>query len=61
MRDPNRWSTNVQAMIGSGAPWQLITTFSEWGEGTSVESATEWSSASGYGAYLDALHNAKTP
>jgi hypothetical protein len=57
VRDPNRWFNNVQAMIASGAPWQLITTFSEWGEGTIVESATEWASSSGYGVYLDALHS----
>jgi hypothetical protein len=44
-------------MIASAAPWQLVTTFSEWGEGTSVEDATEWQSTSGYGGYLDALHN----
>ncbi len=61
VRDPNRWSTNIQAMIASGAPWQLITTFSEWGEGTSVENATEWTTQSGYGTYLDALHNGGTP
>jgi hypothetical protein len=44
-------------MIASGAPWQLIATFNEWGEGTAVESAQEWATSSGYGAYLDALHN----
>ena len=60
-RDPSRWSADVQAMIGSNAPWQLITTFSEWGEGTSVEDATEWDSSSGFGVYLDALHNAGAP
>jgi hypothetical protein len=60
-RDPVRWSTDVQAMIGSKAPWQLITTFSEWGEGTSVEDATEWDSSSGFGTYLDALHDAGAP
>jgi hypothetical protein len=48
-------------MIGSGAPFQLITTFNEWGEGTSAESATEWQSASGYGAFLDALHTNGVP
>jgi hypothetical protein len=48
-------------MIGSNAPWQLITTFSEWGEGTSVEDATEWDSASGFGVYLDALHDSGAP
>jgi hypothetical protein len=56
-RDLNRWNQNIKDMIASGAPWQLITTFNEWGEGTSVESAEEWASSSGFGAYLDALHN----
>jgi hypothetical protein len=56
-RDLVRWSTNIRDMIASGAPFQLVTTFNEWGEGTSVESAQEWASSSGYGAYLDALHN----
>jgi hypothetical protein len=55
-RDLARWAQNVREMVASGAPFQLITTFNEWGEGTSVESATEWASASGYGAYLDLLH-----
>ncbi len=56
-RDPTRWSQDVRDMIASKQPWQLVTTFDEWGEGTSVESAAEWASASGFGSYLDALHN----
>ena len=56
-RDLARWNTNVSAMVASAEKWQLVTTFNEWGEGTSVESAAEWASASGYGQYLDALHN----
>lgn len=56
-RDLTRWQQNVRDMVASKAPWQLITTFSEWGEGTIVESAQEWASVSGYGTYLDALHN----
>jgi hypothetical protein len=56
-RDLSRWSLNVRDMVASNAPWQLVTTFNEWGEGTAAESANEWSSASGYGAYLDALHD----
>ncbi len=56
-RDPQRWSASIQAMIASKANWQLITTFNEWGEGTAVEDAQEWESPSGYGVYLDALHN----
>lgn len=56
-RDITRWNQNVQNMVNSGAQWQLITTFNEWGEGTAVEPAGEWASPSGYGQYLDALHN----
>ena len=56
-RDLSRWQQNIRDMVASGEPWQLITTFNEWGEGTSVESADEWQTSSGYGAYLDALHS----
>ena len=56
-RDLTRWSTNIRNMLASQAPFQLVTTWDEWGEGTSVESADEWASSSGNGAYLDALHN----
>ncbi len=56
-RDLTRWTQNVKDMVASGAKWQLVTTFSEWGEGTSVEPADEWSSSSGYGQYLDVLHS----
>jgi len=55
-RDLDRWRQDVRNMAASGADFQLVTTFNEWGEGTSVESASEWATASGYGAYLDALH-----
>src|SRR5215208_5811750 len=55
-RDITRWNQNIRDMVASGAPFQLVTTFNEWGEGTSVESAQEWSSASAHGLYLDALH-----
>jgi hypothetical protein len=55
-RDVPTFKAGVQAMVASGASFQLVTTFSEWGEGTAVESAQEWASASGYGDYLDALH-----
>jgi phosphatidylinositol-3-phosphatase len=55
-RDLTRFTTDVQAMAASGAQFQLVTTFNEWGEGTAVESAQEWATASGYGSYLDVLH-----
>lgn len=57
-RDPARWATDVASLVASSDPWKLVTTFNEWGEGTAIESADEWSSASGYGVYLDALHDA---
>ena len=44
-------------MVAANEPIQLITTFNEWGEGTAVEGAEEWASVSGFGAYLDILHN----
>jgi hypothetical protein len=51
------WTAAVQRMVASGEPLQLVTTFNEWGEGTAVESASEWSTVSGFGAYLDVLHD----
>lgn len=56
-RDPARWVENITNMMRSGAQWQLVTEFNGWGAGTSVESAEEWASASGFGIYLDALHD----
>ena len=56
-RDLARYQQNVRDMVASAEPWQLVTTFNEWGEGTAVESASQWASASGQGAYLDALHS----
>ena len=56
-RDLGRWQQHVREMVASQEPWQLVTTFNEWGEGTATESAAQWASGSGYGAYLDALHD----
>jgi hypothetical protein len=60
-RDPAAFRTAIRDMLASGADWQLVTTFNEWGEGTPVEAALEWSSGSGYGAYLDGLHENGAP
>ncbi len=49
------WTDLVKEMVGSGVDWQLITSYNEWGEGTSVESALDWQTESGYGMYLDVL------
>src|SRR4029077_2613572 len=56
-RDPTAWTAAVCQMVASGTQWQLVTTFNEWGEGTAVEPAAEWQSASGYGQYLDTLRS----
>jgi hypothetical protein len=55
-RDLGGWRASIREMIASKAMFQLIATFNEHGEGTGVESCSEWESKSGYGAYLDALH-----
>eukprot|EP00536_Pseudo-nitzschia_multiseries_P011868 jgi/Psemu1/30342/gm1.30342_g len=47
----------VIEMNASKRDWQLVVSFNEWGEGTAVESAVEWQSESGYGRYLDCLHD----
>ncbi len=57
LRDPSAWGGAVKDMVASRARFQLVTTFNEWGEGTAVESAHQWQSASGQGTYLDALQN----
>jgi hypothetical protein len=54
-RDLAQWYRDVRSMVASSARFQLVTTFNEWGEGTSVESAEQWENGSGYGDYLDAL------
>lgn len=48
---------NAEGMKRSREPWQLVVSFNEVGEGTMIESATRWQSRSGYGKYLDCLHN----
>jgi hypothetical protein len=56
-RDPDRFRRDATTVATSGAPFQLVTTFNEWGEGTSIESTTAWPSADGHGVYVDILHD----
>jgi hypothetical protein len=58
-RSVRRFRGDIRSMIRSRARWQLVTTFNEWGEGTAVEAARQWATRSGWGAYLDALHDAR--
>jgi hypothetical protein len=55
-RDLTRFRKDATTVATSGAPFQLVVTYNEWGEGTAVESATDWSSPDGHGAYIDILH-----
>jgi hypothetical protein len=55
-RSIGTWRRSVWRMAHSEAQFQYVISFNEWGEGTSVESATAWASPSGYGRYLDVLH-----
>jgi hypothetical protein len=56
-RDPRRFQADLRRQVTSGARWQLVTSFNEWGEGTAVEPSRQWQSASGYGIYLDAMRS----
>jgi hypothetical protein len=56
-RDLTQFKQNLSRLADAAVAWQLITSFNEWGEGTSVEPATQWQSASGMGDYLDAMRD----
>ena len=60
-RSLDAWRRSIADMVASNAPWQLVISFNEWPEGTSVESGGDWASPSGFGAYLDALHELLQP
>jgi hypothetical protein len=56
-RDPALFADAVQRMAVSPARFHLVWTFNFWAQDTSVESAVDWSSSSGFGTYLDILHS----
>jgi hypothetical protein len=56
-RDPSRFQADLRRQVTSGARWQLLTSFNEWGEGTAVEPSRQWQSRSGYGIYLEAMRS----
>lgn len=55
-RDVEAWRTRVRKMVASGADLQLVISFNEHWEGTATEPCEEWATPSGFGAYLDVLH-----
>jgi Glycosyl hydrolase family 99 len=56
-RDLERFQTDLRRQVASGARWQLVTSFNEWGEGTAVEPSLQWQTSSGYGSYLEAMRS----
>jgi hypothetical protein len=54
-RDLRRFKADLRRQVSSGARWQLVTTFNEWGEGTAVEPSIQWQTPSGHGAYIEAM------
>ncbi|TDC60126.1 hypothetical protein E1258_15730 [Micromonospora sp. KC207] len=71
-RDRARWRAGLARMNASGAPWQLVTSYNEWGEGTSIESSQgcrnpvpagvwcDWSGA-GRSDFITDLHDQLPP
>jgi hypothetical protein len=55
-RNLTTWTRSVRRMTASPAQFHYVISFNEWGEGTSIESASQWASRSGFGRYLDVLH-----
>jgi hypothetical protein len=51
------FAAGVRAMKAAKVRFRLTTTWNEWYDGTSVESAREWASGSGHGYYADQLHS----
>ena len=56
-RSVARFATDVRAMKAAKVRFKITTTWNEWTEATGVESATEWRSGSGHGAYVDQMHS----
>jgi hypothetical protein len=52
-----QWCQNVQGMIDSSEPLQMVVTFNDWRRGTMVETSQGWSTASGYGMFMDCLND----
>ncbi|GHJ18225.1 glycoside hydrolase family 71/99 protein [Micromonospora sp. AKA38] len=52
-RSLDRWRAGVARMTASGAFWQLVTTYNEWGEGTAIESSVGCRGVAPAGALCD--------
>jgi hypothetical protein len=56
-RSVSRFASDLRAMKAAKVRFKFTTTWNEWTEATGVESATEWASGSGHGAYVDQMHS----
>jgi hypothetical protein len=56
-RDVSRFRDDVRTMTASGATFQCVESFNDFVDGSAVEASASWASDSGYGAYLDVLHD----
>ncbi len=56
-RSVSRFASDLRAMKASKTRFHIVTTWNEWTESTGVESANEWASRSGHGAYVDQMHS----
>ena len=54
-RDPTRFRADVQTLVTSPQPFQLVDSFNDWLEGSAVEASAADAEPT---AYLDALHDA---
>jgi hypothetical protein len=52
------WRRSIQQMVSSRAPLEVIDSLNDWSHGTAIGASPAWASASGFGLYLDALHQA---
>lgn len=42
LRDPVRFEADIKQAMANYTTWKLVTTWNEWGEGSSVEPASDW-------------------
>ncbi len=55
--DAGRFKANATTWAASNARFHLLYSYNNWTDGTSVEPSVQWPSDSGYGLFLDILHN----
>lgn len=68
MRDIASFQGGLTTIASKHVPWELVTTYNEWGEGTAVEASSgcqarvtntsqcSWTSAGGHSTYTDVMH-----